>query len=114
MSRCSGTTTSRTCCPTSSTIGASSMLRRAALLAVVAVLAWGAAPAESRTQQDDVQMNLTCKVPSFKIKQPELFLNGSASLSDGMFLRFQLFRSFETLVGPQLQPAVEAVGQRTL
>lgn len=90
------------------------MLRRTALLAVVTILAWGAAPAESRPQQDDVQMNLTCKVPSFKIKQPELFLNGSAALSDGIFLRFHLFRSFETLVGPQLQPAVEAIGQRTL
>lgn len=89
------------------------MLRRSALLAVLAALAWGSAPAESR-EQEELQVSLTTKTPSFKTKEPELFMNGVCPLSDGVILKLTLSRIVESMVGIQIQPMTLNAGGRTV
>lgn len=85
------------------------MMRQSAALAVLAILAWGSAPAESR-EQEDLQVSLTCKPPSFKIKRPLLYMNGSCALSDGVILKVNLNRIAESVTAGEIQPIFVGAG----
>ena len=63
------------------------MLKRFAVAAAMAALAFGPARAESQDKPDSLQLDLTAKTPSFKVRRPNLVLNGACSLSDGVIVK---------------------------
>jgi hypothetical protein len=89
------------------------MMKRGAALAVLVTLAWGSARVESREQQDELQLSLNCKPPSFKVKRPELFMNGGCALSDGVILKVNLSRVAESSMGAEIQPVYVGAGSGT-
>jgi len=89
------------------------MIKRGAALALLATLAWGSARVESSEQQEELQLSLNCKPPSFKVKRPELFMNGGCALADGVILKVNLSRVAESAVGLEIQPVYLGAGGGT-
>jgi hypothetical protein len=89
------------------------MMKRGAALAILATLAWGSGLVESRVQQDELQLSLNCKPPSFKVQRPELFMNGSCALPDGVILKVNMSRVAESVSGNEIQPVYLGAGSGT-
>jgi len=70
-------------------------------------------PLQAKAPQEDLAPTLTCKAPSFKVRNPLLTLNGSCALPNGVILRLDLVRVSETLSGSELQTMTLAVGGGT-
>jgi hypothetical protein len=86
------------------------MAKRIAVAAALALLALGPARAE---QEDALQLSLTCKPPSFKVRRPLLVLNGTCGLPDGAYLKVNLARVTEQVLGPELSPMYIGAGNGT-
>ena len=85
------------------------MLKRTAVVAALTLLWLGPA----RAEQDDLGMSLTCKPPSFKVRKPLLILNGTCSLPDGAYLKVNLSRVTEQVLGPELSQVYVGAGNGT-
>lgn len=64
-------------------------------------------------EQDELQLSLTCKPPSFKVRRPLLVLQGTCPLPDGVVLKVNLSRAAESLVGSELQSVYVGAGSGT-
>jgi hypothetical protein len=82
--------------------------RRAVLAAVVAFSCWGSAGAQQAGEE--LSLNVTCKPPSFKTRKPQLVLNGTCPLPDGVILKVNLSRIIESLAGGELQQTYQGAG----
>lgn len=63
--------------------------------------------------QEDLQLSLTCKPPSFKVRRPLLSLQGACPLPDGVVVKVNLSRAAESVVGGELQPVYVGAGSGT-
>lgn len=86
------------------------MVNRIAVVAALALLSLGPARAE---QEDTLGMSLTCKPPSFKVRKPLLILNGTCSLPDGAYLKVNLARVSEQVLGPEISQVFVGAGNGT-
>lgn len=84
-------------------------------IAVVAALASLLSMVPVRAEQEDgLGLSLTCKPPSFKnVRRPLLILNGTCSLPDGAYLKVNLARVTEQVLGPELQQVYVGAGNGT-
>lgn len=90
------------------------MLKRAAVATAVAVLALAPARGETREPQEEgLQITISCKPPSFKIRRPLLVLNGTCPLSDGVIVKVNLSRVTESTAGTELLPMFQGAGGGT-
>ena len=86
------------------------MVKRIAVVAALVVLALGPARAE---QEDSLGMSLTCKTPSFKVRKPLLILNGACALPDGVWLKLNMSRVVEQMLGNEISPLYLGAGNGT-
>jgi hypothetical protein len=86
------------------------MIKRIAVVAVLALLALAPARAE---QEDTLQLSITCKPPSFKVRRPELVLHGTCGLPDGVELKVNLSRVVEQVLGPEISQVFVGAGNGT-
>jgi len=89
------------------------MLKRFAVAAAMAALAFGPARAESQDKPDSLQLDLTAKTPSFKVRRPNLVLNGACSLSDGVIVKVNLSKAGEAMSGNEIVPNYVGAGGGT-
>jgi len=86
------------------------MAKRIVVVAALALL--GLAPARAE-QEEALQVTLNCKPPSFKVRRPLLVLNGTCGLPDGAYLKVNLARVTEQVLGPELSPMYIGAGNGT-
>jgi hypothetical protein len=90
------------------------MLKRLAVAAALAALAFGPARAESQDKAADaLQLELTAKTPSFKVRRPNLVFNGGCALSDGIILKVNLSKAGEAMSGNEIVPSYVGMGGGT-
>jgi hypothetical protein len=87
------------------------MLKRIVVVAALALLTLGPAGAQ---QEDSLQLTLNAKVPGFKVRRPLLVLHGSCTLPDGTWLKFNLSRAVEQMLGAELSPLILGAGSGTV
>ncbi len=88
------------------------MVKRTVVWAALAALAVGPARAES-PQQEELQVALTCKTPSFKARDPILALNGTCGLPDGIMVKIALSSLNEMFVEGQIRAVAQSCGGGT-
>lgn len=87
------------------------MLTRIAVAAAAVLAAFGPAGA---AQDDPVNLSLSFKQPSFRLRRPILVLNGTAGLPDGVILKVNLSRVTEmATLSLELQPIAMGAGNGT-
>jgi hypothetical protein len=90
------------------------MLTRFAVAAALAALAFGPARAESQDKMSDpLALELTAKTPSFKVRRPNLVLNGACALSDGVIVKVNLSKAGESMAGNEIIPSYVGAGGGT-
>lgn len=82
--------------------------RRVILAAVAALWCWGSAGAHQASEE--LPLTLTCKPPSFKVKNPPLVLHGTCPLPDGVVLSVTLSCLAEQLTGTLLETTFVGAG----
>jgi hypothetical protein len=86
------------------------MLKRIAVAAAVLVAAFAPAGA---AQDDPFAVTLSFKVPTFKARQTQLVLSGTAALPDGTILKINMARMTEQALRTELQPMPVGAGSGT-
>jgi hypothetical protein len=86
------------------------MLKRIAVAAAALVVAFAPAGA---AQEDPFNLTLNFKAPTFKTRQSQLVLNGTAALPDGTILKINLTRLTEKAIKQEIHPMPVGAGSGT-